>query len=334
MSTKTVMISGITGQDGMLAASLCLHLGFDVIGLGRSKQFVNGLFLTENDVHYRCTNYSESEIFILVKEIRPNVILNFAGQSRTVASWSLVSDTLLSQAVIVGNFLAAIVAAGTDTYFLNACSSEILDNDVCGDKRVVGSNLSSPYAIAQRAGFDLVRAYRKKREIRAFNLVCYNHESVLRSSQFVIGKILTSAYNCAKSKGARLTLGNLNVSRDWGYAPEYVLIALTMARRSVSCDIVACTGNSASVIDMARAAFTYHNLALEDYLEVDADLCRTGEPDNIVGDPEDLNSVLDFQTKYSGKNLMNKLCSDYELSLAGTQWVDWKSLLLDVENDL
>ena len=327
MSGQVVLIAGATGQDGRLAVSLCHFFGFRVVAIGRSERPSPQLLAEgDNEIAYYATDYSEVDLIALLDAIKPTVILNFAGQSLVSKSWSIVSETITSHAVVVGNFLSAVLKLDLDCYFLNACSSEIF-GELSGS-----SNLGlirrqlTPYGVAQNAGFELVRMFREQKGLRATNAVLYNHESVYRSPRFVFGKIVSYAYKCCLAKQEQLRLGDLAISRDWGYAPEYVYICLMMAVNDMQTDIPICTGNGLSLSEVVDTAFSFFNLDASNFVVSDPSFYREREAKSIVGDHSILKEQLAVGPQIQGQELVTKICADYCLAVESKEWVNWASI--------
>ena len=331
MSGQVILVAGATGQDGRLAVSLSRFLGIEVVTIGRSEN-ASSLLLTEsgNEITYHATDYSQENLTALLGAIKPSVILNFAGQSLVSKSWSMVSETIISHTVIVGNFLSAILKLDLDCYFLNACSSEIF-GELSGssDLGLIRRQLT-PYGVAQNAGFELVRMYREQKGLRTTNAVLYNHESAYRSPQFVFGKIVEGAYQCSIAHQKQLKLGNLDISRDWGYAPEYVYICLMMALNDVQTDMPICTGKGVSLAEVVDTAFSFFNLDASQFVVSDPTLYREREAKSIVGDPSILEAYLTVKPRVQGQKLVTKICEDYCLALEARGWVDWDSVASDL----
>ena len=323
------MVTGVTGQDGSLAASLCLSLGLNVVGVGRKKIGDTNLSVFDASIRYFHSDYSVGSLEVLLDELKPAVILNFAGQSNATKSWALLEETTFSQITLPGNFLAAIEKVKPDCYFLNACSSEIFGGLSPGLPASIDQKFLTPYAVAQRAGFEMVKVFRDVRNHRASNAIFYNHESILRPTEFVFKKVISSASRCAKRQANSIALGNLDVVRDWGYAPEYIIIALIIALQGITADLPICSGVGISVFDMADCAFGYYDLNVNDFLQVDPDLCRKNEIAKIVGDTGPLIRLLGTAPKYGGENLIEKICDDYERRARGESWIDWNALLTE-----
>ena len=317
---KTALISGVDGQDGSYMAEYLIANGYKVFGLTRNNirtrsrniQHLNDQFDLIN------TSYELDQIISIISDIEPNEIYNFAGQSFVSKSWSIVEETIHSQGVIVSRFLEAISLINSDIKFLNASSSEIFAPDTqspLNEKSLVKPY--NPYGCAQLLGHTLVDSYRDAKYIYAVNAILFPHESPRRNNQFVFKKIIDAAIRIKMGSDEILTLGNLNVKRDWGYAPSFVVAMHRLMLINEPSNLCICTGNAQSVIEVVKLAFESLDLDWERYVKVNPSLLRHHEPNCIVGDPSTAIKKIGWQSSTNFVNLINRMI-DFEIKIYGS----------------
>jgi GDPmannose 4,6-dehydratase len=211
----------------------------------------------------------------VIKKTQPDEIYNLTGQSSVALSFEQPVETLESIAVGTINFLEAMRFFERPVKFYNAGSSECF-----GDTQGIPANEltpfrpRSPYATAKAAAFFEVANYREAYGLYCCSGILFNHESIFRPERFVTQKIVKGALRIAHGRQARLKLGNLDVQRDWGWAPEYVDAMWRMLQQPVPKDYVIATGRTYSLSDFVAQAFQCCDLDWREYVEVDNQLLR------------------------------------------------------------
>ena len=165
----------------------------------------------------------------------------------------------------------------------------------------------SPYAVAKSAAFWLVNNYRQSYKIHASTGVLFNHESPLRPDRFVTKKIISAACKCLKNKEKKLYLGNVDIYRDWGWAPEYVEAMWLMLQQDFADDYVIATGKSYSLLDFIKTTFEHINLNWNDYVVVDNSLLRPTDLKYGSANPEKAHKVLGWKAKFKMKDVVKKM---------------------------
>ena len=280
---KTALISGVSGQDGAYLAKLLLGKGYRVCGTSRDARMSTFTSLTRLGIRDQvqlesvALNDFRSVIQALFK-VQPDEIYHLAGQSSVSLSFEQPVETQESIYVATLNLLEAIRFTGREIRFYNASSSECF-----GDLKGAAADEetpfrpSSPYAVAKSAAFWQVANYREAYGLFACSGILFNHESPLRPEHFVTKKIAAAACRIAAGNKKNLVLGNIEVQRDWGWAPEYVEAMHLMLQQGAPEDFVIATGESHKLADFASAAFEHLGLELNDYLAVDRSLFRPTE---------------------------------------------------------
>ncbi|MDZ4814526.1 MAG: GDP-mannose 4,6-dehydratase [Pseudomonadota bacterium] len=279
-SPRTALICGISGQDGAYLAKLLLDKGYRVVGTSRDAQmssFGNLMRLGIRDqieVASMAISDFRSVLNVLAR-CRPDEIYNLAGQSSVGLSFDQPVETLESISVGTLNLLEGIRFLDGGIRLYNAGSSECF-----GDSGEVPANEStpfrprSPYAVAKAAAFWEVANYRDAYGLYACSGILFNHESPLRPERFVTQKIVRAAVRIASGSKERLRLGNLDIHRDWGWAPEYVDAMHRMMQLDQPQDFVIATGETNALKDFVAAAFSVLGLDWQAHVDVDAGLMR------------------------------------------------------------
>jgi GDPmannose 4,6-dehydratase len=280
---KKAVITGISGQDGAYLAKLLLEQGYNVCGTSRDAQIspFNNLHRLgiRDDVHLESValNDFRSVIQVLFK-VQPDEIYHLAGQSSVSLSFEQPVETQESVYVATLNLLEAIRFTGKPIRFYNASSGECFgDLNCAAADEDTPFRPRSPYAVAKSAAFWQVANYREAYGLHACSGILFNHESPLRPERFVTKKIAAAACRIAAGKQKSITLGNIDVQRDWGWAPEYVEAMYLMLQRESPDDFVIATGESHKLADFAAVAFAHVGLDPSDYLVTNQALHRPTE---------------------------------------------------------
>lgn len=280
---RTALVTGVSGQDGAYLAMLLLEKGYKVYGTSRDAQvasFRNLQRLNIRDdlrLESVALNDFRSVIQVLFKA-QPDEIYNLAGQSSVALSFEQPVETQDSIYLGTLNLLEAIRFLGKGIRLYNACSSECfgdLKNQAATEETPFRPR--SPYAVAKAAAFWQVSNYREAYKIFACSGVLFNHESPLRPERFVTKKIVTAARRIAKGELRELRLGNIEVERDWGWAPEYVEAMYRMLQQDKPDDYVIATGETRPLRDFVELAFQHVGLDWREHTVIDQSLLRPTE---------------------------------------------------------
>jgi GDPmannose 4,6-dehydratase len=225
---KTALICGISGQDGAYLAQLLLSKGYNVCGTSRDAQVSSFSNLVKLGIRDRvklesvALNDFRSVLQVLTK-IQPDEVYNLAGQTSVSLSFEQPVETLESIATGTLNLLESMRFFNKPIKFYNAGSSECF-GDTNGEAATESTPFRprSPYAVAKAAAFWEVANYREAYNLFACSGILFNHESPLRPERFVTQKIVSTACRIAAGSSEKLLLGNIEIERDWGWAPEYV----------------------------------------------------------------------------------------------------------------
>ncbi len=315
------LICGISGQDGAYLGRLLVNKGYAVVGTSRDSGNFSGANLAKLAIQDKIQVVtmapadSQSVVDVL-RMANADEIYNLSGQSSVGLSFQQPAATLNSIINANLNILEAIRHLGKPVRFLNAGSGEIF-----GQTKAAGASEDdpvsprSPYAVAKAAAFWLVANYREAYGLHASTGILFNHESPLRPARFVTRKIISTACRIARGSGEKLTLGNMDIRRDWGWAPEYVEGMWQMLQQDAPADFVIATGSTHSLEDFVSAAFTAVKLNWRDHTEVSRALFRPTDIAEMKGDPRKIVEVLGWK---SGTDMLGVVSQMVKAELEGS----------------
>lgn len=315
---KTAIITGVTGQDGSYLSKLLLENNYQVIGTVRSSRYTN----RKNFIYLGINNeimieeldlLDVTNIIRLIQKYKPSEIYNLAAQSSVGLSFEQPLGTFSFNTMSVNNLLESIRLFSPHTKLYQASSSEMYGR-VKSMPITIESPMCpvSPYGISKMAAYYMTNTYRESYDIFVSNGILFNHESFLRSSNFFIKKIIRESIAIKNGKLQYLKVGNLNVRRDFGYAPKYVEAMWMMMQLEKPADFMICSGKSILLRDIVEYIFDLMNLDINLIIEDDS-LFRPNEIQNIYGDNSKAKEILHWDYNYSFFDVLNILI-DEELS--------------------
>ncbi len=324
--TKRALITGIAGQDGSYLAEILLDKGYEVFGLVRRSSSLNRSRIDHLTQPAPATNKSGasasrgslrllygdmndgSSLRRIVREVQPAEIYNLASQSHVRVSFETPEQTVDVNAFGVLRLLEAIREAGIEARFYQASSSELFGKtEAMPQNETTAFHPRSPYACAKLFGYWITINYREAYGMYATNGILFNHESPRRGENFVTRKITLGAARIKLGLQDRLTLGNLEARRDWGYARDYMEAAWLMLQQPVPDDYVIATGETHSVKEFLEEAFGYLDLDWQRYVETNERYLRPSEVDEVVGDATKARRVLNWQPRTSFRELVRMM---------------------------
>jgi GDPmannose 4,6-dehydratase len=305
VATKSALITGITGQDGSYLAELLLAKGYEVHGIiRRSSSFnterLDGIY---EDPHVESRrlflHYGDltdaSALVNLLRDVQPDEVYNLGAQSHVKVSFETPEYTGDVSGLGAMRLLEAVRAARLDTRVYQASTSELFGSAPPPQSEQTAFHPRSPYGVAKLYAFWATVNYREAYDLFAVNGILFNHESPRRGETFVTRKITRAVARIKAGIQERLYLGNLESTRDWGYAPEYVEGMWRMLQVSEPEDFVLATGVGATVEQFAEAAFRVVGLDHRDYVEVDPSYYRPAEVNYLLGAPARAEAALDWR---------------------------------------
>ena len=313
MCAKRALICGVSGQDGAYLAELLLSKGYKVFGTSRDAQTASFRNLRTLGIqgHVSCESMAPSDfrsVLQVLSRVEPHEIYNLAGQSSVGLSFDQPVETMDSIAVGTLNLLEGIRFLGSLARFYNAGSSECFGNT--GSRPADEStpfHPRSPYAVAKAAAHWEVSTYRDAYGLYACTGILFNHESPLRPERFVTKKIVAAACRIANGTSERLRLGNIDVVRDWGWAPEYVEAMWRMLQQDSAEDFVIATGESHSLRDFVASVFGALDLDWQQHVEVDPALMRPSDLSEGRANPRRAAEVLGWRATKRLKDVVGLL---------------------------
>jgi GDPmannose 4,6-dehydratase len=298
---KSAVITGITGQDGAYLSSLLLKNNYRVYGLirqGNQTAFSNLKYLEiEQKIEFiACDLESFDQVYAIISRIRPDEIYNLAAQSSVGQSFSEPLSSVRFNTVSVLNLLESIrrISAIKPIKFYQASSSELFGETnqlpINEETRV---HPLSPYAVSKATGHWTTINYRESYGVFACSGILFNHESYLRKNNFFIKKVILQAIRISKGHADELKVGNIDVSRDFGFAPSYVEAMWLMLQQDEPDDFIICSGKSYSLRNIINKVFDYFAIA-QDKIVIDSSLFRPNELNDIYGDSSKARKKLNW----------------------------------------
>ncbi|MFZ5427901.1 MAG: GDP-mannose 4,6-dehydratase [Thermodesulfobacteriota bacterium] len=297
---KSALIIGATGQDGAYLAKLLLDKGYAVAGTSRDAQVANTATLEALGVADKVAIHSASltdfrGLWQVIEKVGPDEIYNLAGQSSVGLSFEQPLETFESVAVATINILELLRLLGKPVRLYNACSSECFGNSPQPANEDTPFKPRSPYAVAKSASFWAVANYREAYGLFACSGILANHESPYRPARFVTRKIVSAAARIASGSRERLSLGNTDVVRDWGWAGEYVDAMWRMLQLDRAEDFVIATGKSHSLLDFTARAFAELGLDHTEHVDLNPSLLRPTDIQVSRADPSKAARLLGWR---------------------------------------
>lgn len=286
--TKTALIFGAGGQDGALLAKRLLAEGYDVHGTSRRGDAGNlrVLALADRVRVHGVDPVDQASVADLLAALRPSEIYNLSGQSSVGLSFGQPRETIDSHVGSTVSILEAIRAHGLDCRFFNASSGEIFgDTGEAGATELSAAAPCSPYGAAKAAAHVLVKSYRDIYGVFACSAFLFSHESELRPPTFVSRRIADGAAAIKLKRAERLTLGNLRIVRDWGWAADYVDCMARIVRQKEPRDFVVATGVASSLQSFVARIFARLDLDWQTCVVTDQSRLRTNDIAISVGNP-------------------------------------------------
>jgi GDPmannose 4,6-dehydratase len=280
---KKALICGVSGQDGAYLARLLLGRGYAVHGSTRSPAGTSLPNLERLGVATRVTLHTldlgdTAAVHACLDSVAPDEVYCLAGQSSVGLSFEAPAATQASHTVVTLNLLEAIRRLSLPARYYNACSSECFGDtgDARADEQTPFSPLS-PYASSKVAAHRDASRYREEHGLHICTGILFNHESPLRPEHFVTRKVVAAACRIAGGSGERLQLGNLSVTRDWGWAPEYVEAIWRVMQAPQADDYVIATGHSHTLRDFVATTFAALGLDWQRHVSSSDALLRPAE---------------------------------------------------------
>ena len=314
--SKVALITGINGQDGSYLSELLVDKGYKVWGTVKRNSVAENQTARINDSIFKKINleYADlndlSSLLRVIKLSNPSEIYNLAAQSHVRVSFDQPIYTANTTAIGALNLLEAIRLVNPKIKVYQASSSEMFGNSIDADGFQRESTIMepvSPYGCSKLFAYSISRNYRNAYKMFISNGILFNHESPRRGTNFVTNKVVKTAVEIKKNITNELVLGNLNASRDWGHAKDYVEAMWLILQQDKPDDYVCATGKSHTVEDLTKYVFDKLDLNYKDYVKVDPKYYRAEELNILKGDSSKIRNDLNWNPKYTFESMLDEM---------------------------
>lgn len=307
------LIIGVSGQDGAYLTRFLIDNGYHVFGTSRDIEKASFLGLKSLGVDSQINQVEMDpcdfdSVYSIISSIKPHEVYNLAAQSSVGLSFKQPAETIRSIAVATLNILETIRLLQKGSKFYNAGSGEVF-GETMGRPADETTEFKpvSPYGVAKATATHQVAMYRDIYGLHACTGILFNHESTLRPETYVTRKIISAACRIGAGSRERLELGNINICRDWGYAPEYVEAMWKMLQIEKPQDFVIATGKTESLKYFVEQAFSYFDLNWEDHVVVESKLMRPAEIEVGSANPKKAGEILGWRAKSNLSDLVKTM---------------------------
>jgi GDPmannose 4,6-dehydratase len=314
--SKVALITGINGQDGSYLAELLLEKGYEVHGILKRNSVAENQtsrIKVYDQIKDNLTYADMTDLASLnrvVGKVQPDEIYNLAAQSHVRISFDQPIYTANTVGIGTLNLLEAALATCKHAKIYQASSSEMFGNSIDKDRfqrESTPMNPVSPYGCAKVFGYNITRNYRNSYGLFVSNGILFNHESPRRGTNFVTNKVVKEAVKIYYGQSTELRLGNLDATRDWGHAKDYVEAMWRILQLEEPDDFVCATGVSHSVKELCEYVFNKLDLNYEDYVKLDMKFLRPEELTDLKGDPNKLMKATGWKPTYTFETMLDEM---------------------------
>ena len=314
---KKALITGINGQDGSYLSEFLLEKGYEVHGILKRNSIaenqtarIQHLYPQIKNNLYHADMTDMASLLAVINKVEPDEVYNLAAQSHVRVSFDQPIYTMDSIARGTMNLLEVLRLTESPAKVYQASSSEMFGNSIDSDgfqRETTPMTPVSPYACSKLFAYHLIKCYRTSYGLHGSNGILFNHESPRRGVNFVTNKVALGAARIKKGLQEDLTLGNLESTRDWGHAKDYVKIMWQILQLDEPDDFVCATGISHSVQELCDYAFGAVGLNYEDYVVQDPRFFRPTELHDLKGSTKKLQSVIDLELEYTFESMIDEM---------------------------
>jgi GDPmannose 4,6-dehydratase len=312
---KKALITGINGQDGSYLAEFLLDKGYQVFGTLKRNS------VAENQTARLETVYDKIKLFYadltdlsslisVIQKTQPDEIYNLAAQSHVRISFDQPVYTAQVTGIGTLNVLEAVRLIKPDAKIYQASSSEMFGNSIDSDgfqRETTAMYPVSPYGCAKVYSYNICRNYRNSYNMFISNGILFNHESPRRGTNFVTNKVVKEAVKIKLGLSNKLALGNLDATRDWGHAKDYVQAMWMILQLESADDYVCSTGVSHTVKELCDYVFNKLGLSYQDYVTMDEKFLRPEELNDLKGDPTKLKQDTGWEPTYTFETMLDEM---------------------------
>jgi GDPmannose 4,6-dehydratase len=312
---KIALITGINGQDGSYLAEYLIELGYEVHGILKRNSVAENQTARLDKIFNKLTlHYADmtdiSSLYRVIKLINPNEIYNLAAQSHVRISFDQPIYTVNATGISVLNLLEAVKEINPTIKIYQASSSEMFGNCIDADgfqRESTPMNPVSPYGCAKVFAYNISRNYRHSYNLYVSNGILFNHESPRRGTNFVTNKVCKEAVKIKLGISDQLKLGNLDATRDWGHAKDYVKAMHQILQLDEPNDFVCATGISHSVKQLCEYVFSKLELDWKKYVIQDEKFLRPEELNDLKGDASKLIKYTGWEPTYTFESMLDEM---------------------------
>jgi GDPmannose 4,6-dehydratase len=315
INQKSILIFGITGQDGSLLAKHYINKNFKVYGVVTSKKFssrnLDKLNIIRKVKLFHNIDVNEKNIKDVITKSKCSVIYLLSGVSSVKKSEKLKYETITSNNLILIEILQILTFNKLKKIkVFNASSGEIFGDNKGSNNENSKINPLSYYALAKSISLEIGRAYREQFKLKIYNGILFNHESILRPKTYVIKKIISGVNDISNKKINKLKMGNTEVYRDWGWAPEYVKIIYKIMNSTEPSDYIIATGKITKLDHIISKVFNNYKIKKKNFLIKSKNLNRKIEPIQIKADITKLKNKIKYVPKILIDSIISSMIMD------------------------
>ena len=321
---KKILITGITGQDGLFLTNHLINKYEKLKIVGTSRQDNHSIFYN-NLLSLGVKNRADVSVYQfdlndyniahnLISDFKPHYVYNLSGPSSVYESFSNVKNKKLITNIF-DNLTSALIKSNNFARFFQASSSEMFSPNCNEDLNENSEFLpNSPYALAKLDNHNKVISLNKKYDWNIYSGITFNHESEFRKQNYLIMKIITAAWKIKNNKGTNLTIGSLDYMRDWSHAQDIVVAINLLTEKGASPDYVIGSGEGKKIKDILDYVFQKYNLDWTDFVQIDKNLLRDGDSKKIISDPRKIKNELNWETIITFEQMLDRCIDKIEKS--------------------